>query len=228
VESLHAVAEIADDGERATAAADARRYFQLALQYAVCGSSPLALVFMGRVASGKSTLAAALARELGWQLISSDLRRKTLAGVPPHERGDAAGRKRLYSSGMTEQTYDSMIQDAREILHGGHGVILDATFSKRAFRDRLREKVGDENVKWIVAEVDEATARKRLRQRDAGPDVVSDARLGDQQTLDAAFEAPDELPPDEVFHLSSASEPEESTRRLLSAMSELRARAALP
>jgi hypothetical protein len=194
VESLHAVAEIADDGERATAATAARRYFQLALQYAICGSSPLVLVFMGRVASGKSTLAAALARELGWQLISSDLRRKTLAGVPPHGRGDAAGRKRLYSSGMTEQTYDSMIQDAREILHGGHGVILDATFSKRAFRDRLRETVGDENVKWIVAEVDETAALERLKRREVQQDVVSDARCEDREFLNAAFEPPDELP----------------------------------
>ena len=63
-------------GEREAAAASARRYFQLALQYAVCGSQPVALVFMGRVASGKSTIAAAVARELGWPLLSSDERRK--------------------------------------------------------------------------------------------------------------------------------------------------------
>jgi hypothetical protein len=218
VESLHAVAEIADDGERAAAAANARRYFQLALQYAVCGSSPLALVFMGRVASGKSTLAAAVSHELGWRDISSDLRRKTLAGVPPHERADAAGRAKLYAPGMTELTYDSMIRDAADTLRHGHGVVLDATFSKRLFRDRLRETLGDGHVKWIITEADEAAAHERLRQREARPDVVSDARLGDQQMLDAAFEAPDELPTDAVLHLATAAEPEEITRRLLLAL----------
>ena len=35
----------------------ARRYFRLALHYAVAGSKPLVLVVMGRIASGKSTLA---------------------------------------------------------------------------------------------------------------------------------------------------------------------------
>ena len=95
---------------------------------------------------------------------------------------------------MTERTYDSMIRDARESLRSGHGVILDATFSKRAFRDRLRETLGDRNLKWVVAEVDGDTALQRLRLREGQVDVVSDARLEDRELLNAAFEEPDELP----------------------------------
>lgn len=194
VESLHTVAEIAAADECAEAAAKARRYFQLALQYAVCGSNPVALVCMGRVASGKSTLASALSRELGWPLVSSDERRKTLAGVPLRARGDAASRSKLYAPGRTEQTYDSIIRDAREILHAGHGVILDATFSQRVFRDRLRATLGDPNVKWFVTEVDDATTCQRLRQREHQLDLVSDARIEDRESLNAAFQPPDELP----------------------------------
>ena len=215
VESLHTLAELADDEERALAAARARRYFQLALQYAVGGTGPIALVIMGRVASGKSTLAAALARELGWHSISSDERRKTLAGVPPQERGDAASRTTLYAPAMTERTYDSMLREAREILAGGHGVILDATFSRRFLRDRLRETLGDDRVKWIVAEVDDATAAERLLQRDSRNDVVSDARFGDQPMLDAAFEPPDELPPETTLRISTAGSAEEVVSRVL-------------
>ncbi len=194
VESLHSVVELADDGERAAAAANARRYFQLALQYAVCGSRPLALVFMGRVASGKSALAGRMARELGWRLLSSDERRKTLAGVPPHQRGDAASRAFLYSSIMTGRTYDSIIRDALESLRGGHGVILDATFSNRALRKTLQDTLADYQVHWIVTQVDDATARERLRLREQQSDVVSDARREDQEFLDSAFDPPDELP----------------------------------
>jgi len=228
VESLHSVADMADDGERAAAAENARRYFQLALQYAVCGSSPLALVVMGRVASGKSTLATTLSHALGWRMISSDTLRKTLAGVPPHHRGDAASRAKLYAADMTERTYEKMIRDAAETLRRGHGVILDATFSKRAFRDRLRATLGDGHLQWILAEADESTAGERLRQREANHDVVSDARLGDQPMLDAAFEAPGELPAHAVIRIATAAKPEESLRRLLLAMSGLRARATSP
>jgi aminoglycoside phosphotransferase family enzyme/predicted kinase len=218
VESFHSVAEIADDEERAAAAEKARRYFQLALQYAVGGTRPAAIVCMGRVASGKSTLAAALSHELGWRLISSDVLRKTLAGVPLHVRGDDASRAKLYAAGMTERVYHTMIHEAGDILHGGHGVILDATFSKRAFRDRLRESLGETNAIWIAAETDEVSARQRLRGREAEEDVVSDARIGDQRMLDAAFEAPEELPPGAMIHLSTASDPDKAVHRLLTAL----------
>lgn len=215
VESLHTLAEMADEEERGLAAARARRYFQLALQYAVVGTSPVVLVIMGRVASGKSTLAAALAQELGWLSISSDERRKTLAGVPPRERGDAASRTSLYAPAMTERTYDTMLREAREILAGGHGVILDATFAKRFLRDRLRETIGDNHLRWIVAEVDDATAAGRLLQRDSRDDVVSDARFGDQPMLDAAFEPPAELPPETTRRISTAGPPDEVLGRVL-------------
>jgi aminoglycoside phosphotransferase family enzyme len=218
VESFHSVADIADQGERALAEENARRYFQLALQYAMSGTHPLAIICMGRVATGKSTLASALSHELGWSMISSDTLRKTLAGVPLHVRGDAASRMKLYAPDMTERTYDAMIREARKTMDGGHGVIIDATFSKRAFRGRLRKTLGDGHLRWIVAEIDEPTARQRLRQRETGYDVVSDARLGDHQMLDAAFEAPDELPPDTAIHLTTAADPAMMIHRLLSAL----------
>jgi uncharacterized protein len=218
VESLHAVAEIADAPEREAAAARARRYFQLALQYAVCGSRPVALVFMGRVASGKSTIAAAVARELGWPLLSSDERRKSLAGVPLLERGDAASRQLLYAPGMTETTYDSLINDARESLRSGHGVILDATFSKRRFRDRLRESIGDQNLRWIITEVDDATALERLRQRAEQQDVVSDARAEDHAFLNTLFEPVDDLNGCMKLTLQTNHESEDVLRNLLVSM----------
>lgn len=218
VESLHSVADIADHGERAQAAENARRYFQLALRYAVGGTRPAAIICMGRVASGKSTLAAALSHELGWQVISSDTLRKTLAGVPLHIRGDAASRAQLYDTAMTERTYDALIREAGEIIHDGHGVILDATFSKRAHRDHLRESVGDANVKWIVAETDVATARRRLLQRETSDHVVSDARLGDHRMLDAAFENPDELPGKRCSFVNSNGTAGEVLKRALLAL----------
>src|SRR5438132_2490565 len=57
----------------------AARYFRLALQYAVCGSEPFVLVVMGRVGTGKTTVAKELGSELDWPVFSSDHIRKTLA-----------------------------------------------------------------------------------------------------------------------------------------------------
>jgi aminoglycoside phosphotransferase family enzyme len=222
VESLHGIAEIGDASERETAAASARRYFQLSLQYAVTGSRPQAIVIMGRVASGKSTIAAALARELGWPLVSSDPLRKQLAGVPPHHRGDAASRGKLYSAAMTEQTYQTMIRDAAETVRQGHGVILDATFSKRNFRDQLRDTLGDKQLKWIITEADDDTTLERLKQREDRHDVVSDARIGDRAMLDACFDRPDELPPDSLLEFSTVDDPVQSIQRLLPALARLR------
>lgn len=95
VESLHSAAPAAPEAERQASAERARRYFRLALRYAVAGSGPLVLVVMGRIASGKSTLARALGAKLGWEVVSSNRVRKELAGYPLFERSSAAARHRL-------------------------------------------------------------------------------------------------------------------------------------
>src|SRR5207247_3810119 len=64
----------------------AARYFRLALRYAVAGSEPLVLVIMGRIGTGKTTVARELGHELDWPAFSSDEIRKTLAGIPLKKR----------------------------------------------------------------------------------------------------------------------------------------------
>ncbi len=104
--------------ERRESAARAKRYFQLALRYAVCGSKPTVLIVMGRVGSGKSTLARAAGDILGWKVFSSDRVRKELAGVPLHRRGGTEIRRRLYAPAMTDRTYAALTR-ARARTHPG-------------------------------------------------------------------------------------------------------------
>jgi predicted kinase len=94
-------------------------------------------------------------------------------------------------------------------------MILDATFSKRGFRDRLRESLGDSNLRWIIAETDEATVLKRLQQREWRTDLISDARSEDFGALNAAFEIPDELPDKWTHRIDTTETPDEALRRLL-------------
>src|SRR6266480_3489584 len=103
VESIQAVEpETVNLGQHLKQAA---HYFRLALQYAVAGSESLVLVVMGRVGTGKTTIAKQLASELGWRIFSSDEIRKTLACVPLTERTPPELRDKLYSEQMTMRTY---------------------------------------------------------------------------------------------------------------------------
>src|SRR5436190_760917 len=95
VESIQAISmKTTKSGEHAQAAA---RYFRLALRYAVSGSEPFLLAVIGRVGTGKSTVARALGNELSWPVFSSDQIRKTLAGVPLTKRPPAQKRAEVYS-----------------------------------------------------------------------------------------------------------------------------------
>jgi aminoglycoside phosphotransferase family enzyme/predicted kinase len=196
VESLHSVAHAAPRTERNASADRARRYFRLALQYAVAGSHPLVLVVMGRIASGKSTLAHALGAELGWEVYSSDHIRKKMAGFPLYERSSAAARKRLYSAAMTKKTYGRLLAAAEAQILQGHSVILDATFARPAHRKLLGKRLEKQGIRWriIEAHARNATVKKRLLARETKPDEVSDARLDDFTTLTHLYEPPAELP----------------------------------
>jgi aminoglycoside phosphotransferase family enzyme len=76
VESFHQSVPGLPERERRESRARGGRYFRLALQYVVCGSEPMVLIAMGRAASGKSRLARSVGRELGWEVFSSDHKKR--------------------------------------------------------------------------------------------------------------------------------------------------------
>jgi aminoglycoside phosphotransferase family enzyme/predicted kinase len=196
VESLLQAAVDVPAAKRAQSRARARRYFRLALQYAAAGSEPMVLVVMGRVCSGKSTLAKALGEELGWEVFSSDRMRKELAGVPLYKRGSTAERRRLYVERMTRRTYGRLIEEAVAALKAHRSVILDATFSRRIHRDLLRRELERRKAgcRFLEVRAPEAVVRRRLKQREGDRRVISDARLEDMAMLNRSFERPVELP----------------------------------
>jgi aminoglycoside phosphotransferase family enzyme/predicted kinase len=175
--------------------AHARRYFQLALRYAIAGSRPMVVIVMGCVASGKSALAEALGRELGWQVFSSDKTRKELAGVPIHGRGNTAVRRRLYAKAITNRTYGALVRQAVTEVDRKQGVILDATYSRRQHREQLRRKLNERGISYCFVETQapEAVVKERLARRAGKSRECSDARLEDFETLNRSYERPLEL-----------------------------------
>jgi uncharacterized protein len=222
VASLTSKAEGLTPDERAAKLALANRYYGLALRYAIAGSAPHAFVFMGRIASGKSSLAKDFSAETGWTVLSSDQLRKELAGVDLHTRGSEEERAVLYAPGMTKRTYDAMFDAGIAALRAGNNVIFDATFSSREHRDALRQHLQEAGFgcTWVAAHASDDVTRERLARRAQSADVVSDARLEDFEKLTSRFEAPEELPDEIAIRISTEGSREATLHLLMQQLAE--------
>jgi uncharacterized protein len=199
----------------------AERYLRLAFQYAVSGSVPFALVIMGRVGTGKTSVAKQLGSELDWPVFSSDEIRKTLAGMPLTKRTAPELRDKMYSERMTEQTYKKLLEHGLAALEAHNGVVLDATFSSRANRKSLRDACAKADVHLQVVELDAdpGQIKRRLKARDETIGEISDARLENFDKLSAAYEPPSELGPD-LIHVSANDAVSDIVRLVLRQLAE--------
>lgn len=220
VESLHSIAETAPAAEKEASLELSKRYFRLALQYAINGSEARAIVMMGQVASGKSALAEALAAETAWPIVSSDRVRKTIANVPLHQRGTPAERSALYAPQMTQQVYAEISNRVLESLRCRRPMIVDATFSRREDRDRLLHLLDHEGfaATWVEAHAGDSITRVRLQQRETNEGVVSDARIEDYERLSRRYEPADELPEAVRLRIDTSSTTDRSVHELLMQM----------
>jgi uncharacterized protein len=168
-------AEVPDAQQRA-ARATARNYFASARGYAKAGS-PSLIVVCGLPATGKSTIALALAERSGFELFNSDVIRKRLAGRAPADRAAADYGAGIYSRELTAATYQALLDEASRALRAGNGAIIDATFKDVAERERLRDLARRMGAPIAFAEcvLVAEQARRRLAERAARPDAVSDA-----------------------------------------------------
>lgn len=225
VESLRSQAHAASEADRRSGAEFARRYYRLALNYAVAGTRPLVLVVMGRPGSGKSTLARALAEELGWNRIASDEVRKARAGVAADRRGTAAERRRLYSATRTNDTYRELAKAAVGQPSTAHGLVLDATYSRRKHRDALRRQCASAGIAicFVEARAPHRVMLARLRARESNPGEVSDARIEDLPMLPVTIEPAKEIPAADHIRISTHHTPDATAAKALSALARRQA-----
>lgn len=160
----------------------AQALFGLAAHYA-SGLTPPRLVLIGSLmGTGKSTLAGALQRELGWVLCSSDATRKRLAGLQISEPQAERFGQGLYSQDWNERTYHALLEEAEAGLAGGRSVLLDASFARRADRQaalRLATAQGAQTI-FLECVCSPEVALHRLAQRwvgrvEGGPHVSAKA-----------------------------------------------------
>jgi aminoglycoside phosphotransferase family enzyme/predicted kinase len=176
VDSLKSEEPEVGEAERQAAAESARRHFALAYRYTWTDCRFLVVV-VGLSGSGKSTVAAALGERTGFAHFTSDVIRKQLAGLDVTSRAGAGDGSGLYSPRRSAETYARMLALARSELAAGRGVIVDATFLRRADRDAARALAAEQGAPLLFVECDcePSVAIGRLRARQAADTDPSDA-----------------------------------------------------
>ena len=195
--------------QREAAREQAAALFSLAEGYTGSPTKPTLLLVGGLMGTGKSTLALALQRELGWALFSSDALRKRLAGCDPALPLPEAFGQGIYSREWTRRTYEALVQEAGRALADGRSVLLDASFLERAERQAVARLAAQYRARTIFVEC--TCPRELLLQRLA---QRWKARMeGQQEGVTAASNASDARP--DLFDAQAACwevfEPEEES-----------------
>ncbi len=113
----------------------AAHYYQLAWQYTQPRPGWL-MITCGLSGAGKTTTARTIARQTGAIHLRSDAVRKHLGGIPLQERGGPE----LYTSAMTDRTYQKLLELGRLLVGWGFPVILDAKYDRRSQRRAVIEQ----------------------------------------------------------------------------------------
>ena len=185
---------------------EARRYFRLASRYAR-PSGPVLLLTAGLVGTGKSSLARDLAGPLEAEILTSDVIRKEMAGIPVTERQFAPWGTGLYTEESIEETYSELHRRAQASLQGGRAVVLDASYRKRSWREAALGIARRANVPALVLEctAPEEDVRARLERRLRRRRVSSDGRWEIYVQQKASYEPITELSASEHLIIDTAS-----------------------
>jgi aminoglycoside phosphotransferase family enzyme/predicted kinase len=162
----------------AATAPEADAFLELAVDHLEAGRPRMVLVG-GPPATGKTTVASAVADANDWVVLRSDDVRKELAGIPSTTPAAAPLMAGVYSPAMTALTYGELMHRARWLLERGESTVLDATWGDATWRDEARRVAAAAHAELIelrcTAPVELAAQRAAERgpdASDAGPDIA--------------------------------------------------------
>jgi uncharacterized protein len=162
------------EAERQSAATRAAAYFELARRYAARLQYPAVIAVGGLSGTGKTSIARALAGELGLRVLSSDAIRQSIFGDAKRPAGYGEGTYTAEADGLT---YQKLFELGRKLLAEENGVILDATFRRAEDLARAREMAEAAGAQFRLIECSLAPerVRGRLAERAAREEGYSDA-----------------------------------------------------
>lgn len=212
VKSLQSGEDEMPQADREKAAQTGSQYFDLSLRYALLGSKPIVLIFMGGVGTGKTTLAKHFEQKFSIDRFSSDRIRKSMVGVALQKRTPEEQREKLYSKSMSERTYQTLVEKMEACIKEGKSVIMDATFSSSSSREKLVQRFRELDIDYLFVETTapDSVIKSRLKKRDEEDDIVSDARLEDFETLDNRYSPPTEMENENLISVQTDQPVEET------------------
>lgn len=139
---------------------------------------PALLLVCGLIGTGKSTIAAALSKVSGFELIRSDEVRKKLLGIAKDDHHYESFGEGIYSDLITDKTYSALFKEAALYLKKGRGTILDASFKKENYRREARKIAERFGVKFLILECTcpDELVKTRLKKREHEAVDISDGR----------------------------------------------------
>ena len=172
-------------------------FWRLAAELVRGPQRPRLVITTGLSGSGKSSVACALADALGAIWLRSDVERKRLHGLQPHERPQAGSA--LYGADATQRTYARLGELALTLLGAGLSVVVDAAFLRRDEREAMRQLAARLGVRFsiVVCTAEPVQLHARIVQRLQAGNDPSDATL-DVLALQQRVQEP--LTPDEQGH----------------------------
>ncbi len=182
-----AAARQTDPAEAATLRGEIASYLDEALAY-LAPARPVLVAVGGLSGTGKSTLAYALAPELGRapgaRVLRSDVLRKRLMGVAPESRLDPAG----YTPETTERVYAGLRAEAAAAMASGQAVVVDAVFLREQERNAVAGIAHAAGVPflglWLEAPREVLESRVEMRRDDASDATLAVLRLQQSQETD--------------------------------------------
>lgn len=168
-------------------------------------AKPVLVVICGLMGTGKSTLARALAERVGLEVIRSDVVRKELVGIEEENHRYETFGGGIYSEKFFDATYDALFRRAEALLGAGKGVVIDASFKRRGYRERAKEIAAQHGAPFLLIEssCSDQVVKRRLETRTREKRDVSDGRWSLFKSQKADFEVISELPEKEHLRVNT-------------------------
>jgi len=156
---------------------------------------PLMVAMGGLVASGKSTVARAIALERSAVVVVADDVRNAILGLAAGDSAHEATWKRSYAPGLTDAVYGEVLRRADAALASGRSVVVDACFPTRSLRRAARKVTAERGVAFLFVEcrADARTILERLCARAREEGVAVEAWLLIASDFRVRSQAADEL-----------------------------------
>ncbi|MDQ7091547.1 MAG: AAA family ATPase [Methylococcales bacterium] len=150
-------------------------------------TSPCLLIMRGLSGSGKSYLAAQLAKLFSATHFNSDIIRKQLAGYAPLTRTKSDLGAGIYTPQMSYKTYKALLTKAESVLRSGQSVVVDATFLHPKSLEKQQQLAQKLAIPFVIIDlqVSMTCLRQRVAQRFLRADDPSEADVAvlEQQAI---------------------------------------------